>query len=119
MVEIAQRRSRVENQTRFTAILFDELQRAIHMFRRFRVEGDDTGSRSGKIRHDTVNRLHHQMDVNRRGNTVVTQRFKHHRANGQIRNVVVIHNVEMDDIRARRECFCSVFTQAGKIGRQN
>jgi hypothetical protein len=32
---------------------------------------------------------------------------------------VVVHNVEMDDICASRERFGGVFTQAGKIGRQN
>ncbi|SAI93601.1 Uncharacterised protein [Enterobacter cloacae] len=83
------------------------------------MESDDAGTRRGEIRHDAVNRFHHQMHVNGRGDPVVTQCFKHHRTDGQVGNVVVIHNVEMDDIRASRESFGSVFTQAGKIGRQN
>ena len=83
------------------------------------MEGDDAGSRCGKIRHDAVNRFHHQVYVDRGGNAIVTQRLEHHRTDGQVRNVVVIHHVEMDDIRASRESFGSVFTQAGKIGRQN
>ena len=83
------------------------------------MEGDDAGTRRGEVRHDAVNRFHHQVNVDRGGNAIVTQRLEHHRTDGQVWNVVVIHHVEMDDIRASRQCVGSVFTQAGKIGRQN
>ena len=64
------------------------------------MEGNDTRPRRGKIRHDTVDRFHHQVHVNRCGDAVITQRLEYHRADSQIGNVVIIHNVEMDDIRA-------------------
>ncbi len=83
------------------------------------MESNNAGARFGEIRHDAVNRLHHQMDVNRGGNAVIAQRFQHHRPDGQIGHIVVVHNVEMDHIRAGCQCIRSVFTQAGEIGRQN
>ena len=100
-------------------MLFDKLQAAVDVFGGFRVEGDDAGASFGKIRNDAVDRLHHQVDVDRRGNTVVTQRLQHHRANRQVRHVVVVHDVEVHDIRTRRQRLSGILTQTGKISRQN
>ncbi|MNP44371.1 hypothetical protein D3C76_1382330 [compost metagenome] len=83
------------------------------------MEGDDAGTRGGKIRHDAVDRLHHQVHVNRGGHAVVAQCLEDHRADGQVRHVVVIHNVEMNDIRTGSEGFRGIFAQPGKISRKN
>ena len=80
---------------------------------------NDAGARCGEIRHDAVNRLHHQMHVDGGGNTVFAQGFQHHRADGQVRHIVVVHDVKMHDIRTSSQHFRGVLTQAGKISRQN
>ena len=74
------------------------------------MESDDAGPRRGEVWHDSVDRLDHQVNVDRRGDAVVTQRLEHHWANRQVGDIVVIHNVEMDDICASRESFSRVFT---------
>ena len=82
------------------------------------MKSNNAGARCSEIRHDAVDGFHHQVNVDRCGNTVVTQRLEHHWANGQIRNVMVIRNVEMDDISA--SCRASaVSSPGGQIGRQN
>ncbi|MNW19736.1 hypothetical protein D3C71_2198560 [compost metagenome] len=63
------------------------------------MEGNDAGPCGGKIRHNAIDRFHHQVNVNRGGDAVVTQRFQNHRADGQVRHVVIVHDVEMDHIR--------------------
>ena len=103
VIEVAQRRRRVKHQARFTAVLFDKLQAAIDVFGGFRMEGDNAGAGFGKIRNDAVDRLHHQMHIDRRGNAVFTQRFQYHWADSQVRHIVVIHNVKMDDVGARSQ----------------
>ena len=73
------------------------------------MESDDAGACGGKIRNQTVNRLHHQVNVDWRGDAVVTQRFQHHRADGQVRHIMVIHNIEMNHIRPGSQRAGSIF----------
>ena len=83
------------------------------------MKGNDAGTSGSEIRHNAIDGFHHQMYVDRGGNAVVTQGFQHHWPNRQIGNIVVIHDVKMHDICTRCQGFCGIFTQAGKISRQN
>ena len=47
-----------------------------------------------------IHRRHHQVHIDGRSNAMVAQRLTHHRADGQVRHIVVVHDVEMDDIGA-------------------
>ena len=46
-----------------------------------------------------VYRRHHQVNVDGRGNTCLTQSTAYHRTDGQIRYVVIVHHVEMNHVR--------------------
>ncbi|MNV87366.1 hypothetical protein D3C71_1814840 [compost metagenome] len=83
------------------------------------MERDVTGARCSEIRHDAVDRFHHQVNVNRCGDAVITQRLTNHRPDGQIGNVVVIHHVEVHYVGTCGQHVGCVFTQASKICRQN
>jgi len=55
------------------------------------------------------------MHVDGGGHAIFAQRFADHRADGEIRHVVVVHHVEVHPIGARREDFRSVFTEPREI----
>ncbi|MNZ93517.1 hypothetical protein D3C78_1125880 [compost metagenome] len=65
-----------------------------------------------------VHRRHHQVHIDRRGNTVAAQGLAELRAHGQVGHIVVIHDIDMDDIGSRSQHLLGFFTQAGKIGGQ-
>ena len=49
----------------------------------------------------------------------LAQRLAYHRADGEIRHVMIVHHVEMNPVRARGEHRLHFLAQAGKIGRQD
>ncbi len=65
-----------------------------------------------RVGHDTVDWLDHQvLNINRRGNTVLTQGFQHHRADSQIRRIVIITDVKVYNIGTGSQRFGGVFTE--------
>ena len=72
------------------------------MVRRFRVESDDVSTGFGKVRDDTIHWFHHQMHVNQRASIVrqITNGITHQWTNGQVRHVMVIHHVKVNDVGA-------------------
>ena len=90
----------------------------------FRMKRNNIGTRLGKIRHDPVNRFHHQMHVNRHSAAIGTLRMRayrcaHHWTDGEIGHVMVIHYVEMNDIGTRVNHGTNLFAQTGKVSRKN
>ena len=63
--------------------------------------------------------LHHQMHVDRRGDTVLAQRLAHHRADGQVRHVVIVHHVEVHEVGAGSQHGVDFLAQAGEVGGQD
>ena len=119
MLQNTQRRCRIKYQARLAALAADQLQGAINMLTGFRMEGNVGGARRCKIRNNAVDRLDHEMNINRGGDAVLAQRGAYQRANGQIGDVMVIHHIKVHDIGARGEHVVDFFTQAGKVSREN
>ena len=103
VIEIVERRRGIEHQARLAAVFADELDGAVDVFARFGMERDVGGAGLREVRHDAIDRLHHEMHVDRRGDAVLAQRLAHQRADGEVRHVVVVHDVEVDDVGARGE----------------
>ena len=57
------------------------------------------GAGLGEIRHDAVHRLHHQVHVERRL-AERPDRLAHHRPDGEVGHVVVVHHVEVHQVGA-------------------
>jgi hypothetical protein len=72
----------------------------------------------GEIPHETVYGAHHEMNVNWRSNTMVAQCLANQRPNGQIRHVMIIHDVEMNDVRISGKYGTNLITESREIGRQ-
>jgi len=100
VLEDVERGGRVEDEAGLAAGGAHELQRPVDVLRRLRVEGDEGGARVRELADDLVDRRNHQVDVNRRLNAVLAQGAAHHRADGQVGHVVVVHHVEVDRVGA-------------------
>ena len=76
-------------------------------------------SGGGEVRNDTVDRLDHQMHVDRRLHAVLAERLAHQRADREIRHVMVVHDVEVNQIGAGREHRIHLFAEPREVGGQN
>ena len=88
------------------------------------MKADDVGAGGGKRAGERVHRLHHQVHIERRLAAVALdamrlQRLRHHRADGQVRHVVIVHDVEVDPVRAGGQHVPDFLAQAGEVGGQN
>ena len=83
------------------------------------MESDVAGARLGEIGNDAIDRLDHQMHIDIGGDAMIAQSFTHQRADGQVRHIMIIHHIEMNDIRARGDDVIDFFTQTGEIGGQD
>jgi hypothetical protein len=83
------------------------------------MKGDQVGAGLGEIGNDPIDRPHHQVDIDRRGDAIAAQRLHHRRAKGEIGNVVVVHHIEMHPVGAGRKHRGHVVTETGQVGREN
>ena len=107
-----------EHQAGLAAVIADQLQRTVDVVGRFRVEGDDVGAGFGEVRDDAVDRLDHQVHVDRHLH-VRADRLAYQRADRQVRYVMVVHHVEVDNVGAGGDDVAHFFTEAGEIGGQD
>ena len=112
------RRSRIQYQTCLTAVFFNQTQAAVDMAAGFGMESNDIGTGFGKCMNQIVYRLNHQMYIDRHG-CIRFQSRANHRAEGQIRHIMIVHHVKMNQIRTGADNFGNLFAQAGKISGQN
>ncbi|ETH09940.1 transposase, IS481 family [Bordetella pertussis 2371640] len=115
IVHVVQRRGRVEHQAGLAAVVADQRQRAVDVARGFRMESDDVGAGLGELRHDFVDRLDHQVHVDRHLH-MGTDRGTDHRSDGQVGHVMVVHHVEVNPVGARGDDVAHLFAQAGEVG---
>ena len=72
-----------------------------------------------EVGNDAVDRLHHQVDVDAGGDAVVAKRLAHQRADRQVRDVVVVHHVEVNEVGAGGEHCVYLFAETGEIRRKD
>ncbi len=116
MLQPAQRRSGIEDQPGFAALVSYQTQRAIDVPARFRVEGYVGGARFREIGDDAIDRLDHQVDVDRRLDAIFAKRFADERTDRQIRHEVIVHDIEMHDIRACIQNGLYILAEPRKVG---
>ena len=82
----------------------------------FGMEGNDIRPRFGKGNNQIVHRLHHQVNVYRH-RSIRFQRGAHHGAESQIGHIMIVHHIEMNQIRPGLDNTADFLAQSGKIGR--
>ena len=94
----------------------DEADGAVDVLRCFRVEGNERGARRGKVRDDPVYRLNHEVHVNWHRHAVLFEGLAYERADSEVRDVMVVHYVEVDDLSAGFDYGINLLTQPSKVG---
>mmetsp|Transcript_17956 Transcript_17956/g.54916 ORF Transcript_17956/g.54916 Transcript_17956/m.54916 type:complete len:303 (+) Transcript_17956:164-1072(+) len=107
--------ARVDHEAGLAALGLDELEGAVDVARRLRVEGDVGGAGVGEVLNNAVHRGHHQVHVDGGGHAVVAQGLAHHGADGKVRDVVVVHHVEVHHIGAGGEHVVDLLAELGKV----
>ena len=111
-------RCRVERDARPGSQLANLRQRALQMRRRLDVDRDDVGARPHEIA-DGALRLHdHQVDVEWEPRTLADG-LHHHRADGEIRHEVAVHDVDVKLIGPARFDPLDVVGERREIGRED
>jgi hypothetical protein len=103
----------------FAAAFADQPDRAVDVLARLGMERDVGGACLREIRHDAVDGFDHQVHVDGRRDARLAQCLTHQRADREIRHVVVVHHVEMDDVRARRQHGPHFLAEPREIGGQD
>ena len=116
---MVERRGRVEHEPSLAAVLLDERDGAVWVGGGFGMERDHGRTGLGEVRHDTIDRLDHEMHVDRRLDPVLAQRGADQRTDGEVRHVMVVHHVEMDPISAGGEHRVDLGSQASEVGGQD
>ncbi len=98
VVEVVQRRGRVEHQACLASLAVDQLQAAVDVLGGLGMEGDVAGAGLGEVADDAVHRLHHQVHVDDRVDAVLAQSIAHQGTDGEVGHIVIVHHVEMDEI---------------------
>jgi hypothetical protein len=111
-----ERRRGVEYQSGLAALIPYQAQRAVDVPARFRVKSNVRGTRPGEIGDDAIDRLDHQVDVDRRIDAVVAERLADERTDRQVRHEMIVHDVEMHDFRAGIEHVSDVLAEPGEVG---
>jgi hypothetical protein len=83
------------------------------------VEGDIGRAGLGEVRDDPVDRPHHEMHVDVGLDAVLAQRLADQRADGEIRDVVIVHDIEVHDVGAGLQDLVDLLAEPGEIRRQD
>ena len=66
-----------------------------------------------------LTRRNHQVDINGGGHTVVTEGLADHGSNGQVGDVMVVHDVKVHNVGAGFQNIVDFFTELGKVSGKN
>lgn len=110
---------RVEDKSGLASSGLDELKGSVNVVGGFRVEGDVRGTGSNEVLDGSINGGNHEVDIDRGSNSVVTKGLADHGSDGQVGDVVVIHDVKVNNIGTGFEHIVDFLTQPGEIGRKD
>jgi hypothetical protein len=83
------------------------------------VKADEGGTRLREVGHQPVHRLDHEVHVDRRRDAMLAQRLADQRPDREVRDVVVVHHVEVDPVGAGREHGLALCAEAREIRGQD
>src|SRR6185369_5101080 len=119
VIQVVQRRGRIEYQAGLASLLVNQRDRTVDVVAGLGVETDDGCARLGEVRNDAIDGLDHQVHVDGRLHTMLAQGLAHQGADGEIRHIVVVHDVEVDDVRASGKYRVHILTQPGEVRGQD
>src|SRR5262249_37848200 len=115
IVEVGERRRRVQYQADAAPGVLDKSNGAIDVLGSLGMETDEIGTGTRKIRDDAIHRLYHQMHVDLcLGERA--DRLAHHWAHGEIGYVMIVHYVKVHQVGAGCDHALDFLAQTRKVG---
>mmetsp|Transcript_21268 Transcript_21268/g.31490 ORF Transcript_21268/g.31490 Transcript_21268/m.31490 type:complete len:286 (-) Transcript_21268:23-880(-) len=111
--------SGAENKSSLASSCLNKLKRSINVVACLRVEGDVTGTCIDKVSNDSINGGNHEMNINRSSYSVVAKSLAYHGSNGEVRNVVVVHNIEVNNVSSSLKHIVYFFSKPCEISRKD
>ena len=99
-------------------MFLDQAYGAVDVLGCLGMERNDVGTRLGEIGNDAIDRFHHQVHVDR-GAGERPDRSAYERADRQVRHIMIVHHIEMDQVCTRRDDVIHFLAQAREVGGQN
>ena len=115
VIKKMQWRTGIEHQPGLAAVIANQLQRAVDVLGRFLMKTDDVRTGFGKIGNDAIDRFDHQMHIDRYLH-VRADRFADKWSDGQIRHVMVIHHIEMNDVGSGSNDVAYFLAKTSEVG---
>jgi hypothetical protein len=109
----------VKDKSSLASSSLNELKGSVNMVGGFRVEGDVRSSSINEVTDGGIDRGNHKVNINGGGHSVVTKGLADHRSDGKVGDVVVVHNVKVNNIGTSLEHIVDFLAQLGEIGRKN
>jgi hypothetical protein len=114
-----QRSGRVENKSSLATSVLDKLKGTVNVACGFGVEGNVRGTSFNEITDSSVNRGDHKMNIDRSSNAVISKSLANQGSDGQIWDIVVVHNVEVNDIGSSLQDIVNFGTQLSEVSRKD
>ncbi len=118
VIEPVQRRGRIERQPGTATLLAYQRDGAIDVFARLGVKADVRGAGAREIRHDAIDRAHHQVNIDRHRHAVLAQRGTDLRPDREVGHVMVVHHIEVHQVGAGANHRVHFSAEARKVGGQ-
>lgn len=109
----------VENKSGLAPSVLDKLKGSVNVVGGLRVEGDVRGTGINEVTNGGIDGGNHEMDIDGGGNSVVTKGLADHRSDGQVGDIVVVHDIEVNNIGSGLKHIVDFLTQHGEIGRKD
>jgi hypothetical protein len=106
----------VEDEAGLAAAVLDELEGAVDVVGGLGVEGDVGGTGVDEVGDGGIDGADHEVDVDGGGDAMVAEGLADHGADGEVGDVVVVHDVEMDDVGSGLEDVVNLLAELGKVG---
>ncbi len=96
-------------------MLADQGDGAVDVFGRLGMKADVSGAGMREIRHDAIDRTHHQVNIDRHRHSVLAQRGTDLRPDREVGHVMVVHHIEVHQVRAGANHRVHFRAEAGKV----
>ena len=107
--------SRVENKSSLASSFLDQGEGSVNVVGGLRVECDVGSSGINEGLDGFIDGGNHKVDIDGGGDTVVAKGLADHRSDCQVRNVVVVHDIKVNNIGSGLQHVVDFGTEAGEI----
>ena len=109
-----QRSGRIENKSGLASSILNQLEGSIDVIGGLRVESNVGSSSINEVVDGGIYGRNHKVNVDRGGNSMISKSFAYHWANSEVGDVVVVHNIKVNNIGSCLQYVVDFFSELGE-----